>query len=117
MIRAAFRRVQRVEVTYFFSEVHMGTSLIVTAGPVNVSSLKGKKPQKLYRRQQRSMIRKTLGHLDSLLNMDYRHFNRGLELNVTLPSVIGAENSANGRAFFRVMARLRECLDAKVGDE
>jgi hypothetical protein len=117
MIDAIFHRAASVVVSNFFSEVNMGTTLIVTAGPVNAASIRGTKPQKLYRGVQRTLIRKTLAKLNSILNLDTRHYNRGLMIDVTFPSVMGADNSANGRAFVRVMARLRECLDAKVGDE
>lgn len=95
----------------------MGTSMIVSIGPVAANTLRNRKPRRLYRGVLRTMIRKVLARLKSIQNTDIRMYNRGLELGQPSLSVMGEDNSVVGRAFAKVIARLQECLDAVEGDE
>lgn len=95
----------------------MGSTLLVSIGPVQSATVRGTKPRKLFRGVQRTLIRKTLAKLTSIANADKRAYARGLLLNFDAATVMGADNSADGKAFNRAMQRLRDCLDAKEGDE
>ena len=95
----------------------MATSLVITAGPVKAALISRGKPRKIFRGVQRMMIRKTLAKLNALFNQDMRNWNRSLVVGYDPALVMGMENSVDGRAFQRVMARLQACLDMKEGDK
>ena len=94
----------------------MGTTLVVTAGPVQSASVRRTSPRRLFRGVKRTLIRKTLAKMTALTNSDNRDYNRGIMLEFDPALVIGDDNSVNGRAWTRVINRLKECLEAKEGD-
>lgn len=95
----------------------MATSLVITAGPVKPGTLSRGKPRKIFRGVQRTLIRKSLAKMNALFNNDMRNWNRSLLIGYEPALVMGMDNSADMRAFQRVMARLQACLDMKEGDK
>lgn len=95
----------------------MGTALVVTAGPVRSGSANKGKPRKMFRGVTRTLLRKSLAKMNALVNSDQRAWNRSLEVGYDVALITGMENSADGRAFARVIQRLKDCLTLKEGDK
>lgn len=95
----------------------MGTSLIVSTGPVRGANVTRRQPRKMLRGAVRTMVRKTLAKLTAISNADDREYQRSLMLKYDAYLIMGMNNSPDGKAFKRVMDRLKAALDAREGDE
>lgn len=93
----------------------MASSVVVTTGPVSGGGVRRGAPRKMFRGQTRTMIRKTLAHLNAISNRDFRENVRGASLNYNPAFVMDAGGTTDRRAFDRAIARLALCLTLLEG--
>lgn len=95
----------------------MAVNIVVGTSPASRGRANRGKPRKLYRGETRTIIRKALAKLQSLVNRDFRENVRSASLGYDPTFVCGPMRSADRNAVDRTMQRLRDCLDAVEGDE
>ncbi len=95
----------------------MAVNIVMGAGPPAKSSRARTKPRKLFRGVTRTLMRKTLAKLQSILNRDFRENTRAAILGYEPALVADVARSATRNAFDKVVDRLTEALAAKEGDE
>lgn len=95
----------------------MPSVLTIGAGPRTQASDRRGAPRKLLRGRTRTTVRRSIAMLTGLQNIDTREQRRATELKYEPFLLFGKENSRDRNALSNLLKRLRDLMDAKVGDE
>lgn len=95
----------------------MASVLTVGTSPVATASARRGAPRKMFRGVRRTLIRKALAKLTSIVNSDFRENTRAAVLQYDAALIAGVTRSADRNAFDRVVQRLSDALKAKEGDD